>query len=131
VLLLACVYSWLTIASTLDASPAIANLKDSDLRQAKLINADLIGANLENANLGPAFLQGADFREADLKDVDLRCANLTGAENLDTKNLGPAKTLYKAKMDSGLYVQIENELPHLLNKPADQWLELNLREKCQ
>ncbi len=45
--------------------------------------------------------------------------------------LRPAKTLYKAKLDAGLYVQIENELPHLLKKPQNQWLESNLREKCQ
>lgn len=114
-----------------NASLSMTNLKNTDLRQAKLMNADLIGANLQNANLGLAKLQGADFRDADLQGADLRCANLTGAENLNVKNLGPAKTLYKAKLDSKLSIQIENELPHLLEEPQDKWLELNLRGECE
>ncbi|UCD33299.1 MAG: pentapeptide repeat-containing protein, partial [Desulfobacterales bacterium] len=114
-----------------NASLSMANLKNTDLRQAKLMNADLIGADLQNANLGLAHLQGADFREADLQNADLRCANLAGAKNLDTEILGPAKTLYKAILDSELHNQIEMELPHLFEKPEDQWLELNLREACE
>ena len=109
----------------------MANLKDTDLRKAQLMDADLVGADLQNANLGLAQLQGADFREADLQNADLRCANLARAKNLDTEILGPAKTLYKATLDKELYAQIENELPHLLKKPEDQWLELNLRKECQ
>ena len=114
-----------------NAGLSMTNLKDTDLRQAKLIRADLTGADLYNANLGLAILQGANFHEANLENADFRCAILTGAKNLTVKALGPAKTLYKAKLDAGLYVQIENELPHLLKAPRDQWLELSLREKCQ
>jgi len=108
-----------------------ANLKGADLREAKLTKADLVGAQFQNANLGLANLQGADLNEVDFHDADLRCANLSGAKNLTVKKLSTVKTLYNANLDTTLLNQIEKKLPHLLEKPEEQWVELNLRKRCQ
>ena len=108
-----------------------ANLKEADLREAQLMNADLVGAQLQYANLGLANLQGADLNEVDFHAADLRCANLSGVKNLSAKKLSTVKTLYNAKLDTTLLNQIEKKLPHLLEKPEKQWIELNLRKKCQ
>ncbi len=107
-----------------------ANLKGADLREANLMNALLVGAQFQNANLGMAQFSGADLEEVDLHDADLRCAKLAGAKNLTAKKLATVKTLYKADLDAILLNEIENKMPHLLETPAEQWVELNARKRC-
>jgi len=108
-----------------------ANLKGADLREAKLMKAVLAEAQLQNANLGLAFLQGADLNRAGFRNTDFRCTNLVGVKNLNVDSLAEAKTLYKAKMDTGIYNQILKRWPHLLEKPREHWTEPNLIQKCQ
>ena len=107
-----------------------ANLKGADLREANLMNALLVGAQFQNANLGLAQFSGADLEEVNLHDADLRCAKLAGAKNLTAKKLAAVKTLYKADLDAILLNEIENKMPHLLETPAEQWVELNARKRC-
>jgi uncharacterized protein YjbI with pentapeptide repeats len=113
------------------ANLLMANLNGTDLRLAALQDANLIGAQLQNANLGLANLEGAELNEADLNQADLRCANLTGARDLTLKRLRNVKTLYQAKLDKALFDEIKQEMPNLLAKPEQPWLEDNLKGKCR
>jgi hypothetical protein len=49
---------------------------------------------------------------------------------LTAKKLATVKTLYKADLDASLLNEIENKMPHLLETPAEQWVELNARKRC-
>ena len=107
-----------------------ANLKGADLREATLLKADLTGAQLQNANLGLTLLHGANLNEANLENADIRCADLTSVNNLTVDQLAEVKTLYNAKMDQTMLNQIKQSLPHLLEKPATQWVEPNQIKNC-
>ena len=101
-----------------------ANLKKTDLLRADLREADLRGANLENADLRGSDLREADLRwttliEADLIAADLSKANLRGVDLrgiqfLTPNQLSQVKTLYQAKLDPELEIQLINQYPHLL-----------------
>ena len=107
-----------------------ADLRGVDLREASLMDADLTGAHLQDANLGLTLFHGADLNKANLEDADIRCADLMNAKNLTVDQLSAAKTLYHTKLDISLLNQIKEKLPHLLKKPALQWVEPNQIKKC-
>ena len=107
-----------------------ANLIGADLREASLMDADLTGAQLKDANLGLTLFHGADLNKANFEDADFRCANLMNAKNLTVDQLSAAETLYQTKLDLSLLNQIKEKLPHLLEKPAAQWVEPNQIKKC-
>ena len=107
-----------------------ANLKGTDLREATLMGADLTGAQLQDAILGLTRFQGANLNKANLENADIRCADLTGVKYLTVDQLAMAKTLYHTKMDTNLLTQVNEKLPHLLEKPVEQWVEPNQIKKC-
>jgi len=91
-----------------------ANLSDAYLNYADLIGADLSDANLSGAKLIYANLIGATLSDANLSDANLNYANLSGAnltqvKNLSVNKLSKVKFLYKAKLDSKLMKQVEND----------------------
>jgi hypothetical protein len=92
-----------------------ANFKDAFLIKSQLEGAFLIKACFNNAflmeaNLQNAYLMGADFENASLYKADLR-----GAKGLTVEQLAKVKTLYLAKFDDEISVQIKNNLPELVD----------------
>jgi uncharacterized protein YjbI with pentapeptide repeats len=69
----------------------------------------------EGANFGLA-----DFDGASLEGADLEGADLEGAKNLTVDQLSEAKTLYNAKIDNELLVQLKEKYPALFDKPDDE-----------
>ena len=91
-----------------------ANFKDAFLIKSQFENAFLIKANFNNAflmeaNLQNCYLMGADFENASLYKADLR-----GAKGLTVEQLSKVKTLYLAKFDDDVLVQIKTNLPELV-----------------
>jgi BTB/POZ domain-containing protein KCTD9 len=92
-----------------------ANFKDSFLIKANFEGAFLIKANFSNAflmeaNLQNCYLMGADFENASLYKADLR-----GAKGLSIEQLAKVKTLYLAKFDDEILIQIKTTLPALVD----------------
>jgi BTB/POZ domain-containing protein KCTD9 len=92
-----------------------ANFKDSFLIKANFEGAFLIKANFSNAflmeaNLQNCYLMGADFENASLYKADLR-----GAKGLSVEQLAKVKTLYLAKFDDEILIQIKTTLPALVD----------------
>jgi BTB/POZ domain-containing protein KCTD9 len=90
-----------------------ANFKDAFLIKAQFDSAFLIKANFTNAflmeaDLTNAYLMGADFENASLYKADLR-----GAKGLSVEQLSKVKTLYLAKFDDEVLLQIKTNLPEL------------------
>lgn len=91
-----------------------ANFKDAFLIKSQFENAFLIKANFSNAflmeaNLQNCYVMGADFENASLYKADLR-----GAKGLTVEQLSKVKTLYLAKFDDEILVQIQTNLPELV-----------------
>jgi len=91
-----------------------ANFKDAFLIKSQFENAFLIKANFSNAflmeaNLRNCYVMGADFENASLYKADLR-----GAKGLTIEQLSKVKTLYLAKFDDEILVQIKSNLPELV-----------------
>jgi BTB/POZ domain-containing protein KCTD9 len=91
-----------------------ANFKDAFLIKSQFENAFLIKANFNNAflmeaNLQNCYVMGADFENASLYKADLR-----GAKGLTVEQLSKVKTLYLAKFDDDILVQIKSNLPELV-----------------
>jgi uncharacterized protein YjbI with pentapeptide repeats len=86
-----------------------ANLSGANLNYADLSGADLSGADLSDANLNYADLSDANLSDANLNYADLSGANLTQVKNLSVNKLSKVKFLYKAKLDSKLMKQVEND----------------------
>lgn len=115
------------LANLMEANLMKANLKRANLKgagleltnleEAILWGADLSDANLTEANLKRANLMGADLKDADLEGTNLVEANLENVKNLTIHQVSTVKSLYKAKLDSGLKEQIKEECPHLLEEP--------------
>jgi uncharacterized protein YjbI with pentapeptide repeats len=91
-----------------------AHLEKANLQGVHLVEAGLVGANLEGANLEEADLTAVSMDGADLKYVSLK-----GAKNLTVKQLATVKTLYQARLDPPLLEQIQQQYPHLLEKPRE------------
>ncbi|MBL7846959.1 MAG: pentapeptide repeat-containing protein [Cyclobacteriaceae bacterium] len=83
------------------------NFKDAFLIKAQFQNALLIKANFNNAYLMEADLQGSYLMGADFENASLYKADLRGAKGLTAEQLSKAKTLYLAKMDKELQLQLE------------------------
>jgi uncharacterized protein YjbI with pentapeptide repeats len=114
-----------------------ANLTGADLSGANLMNADLRGTVLSGADLTNATLRGADLTGALIQDAILQGADLRIPEEKDTwketlfgrdpewakrsggDQLCTAKTLYEAKLDPELVLQIKEKCPSLLEKPSE------------
>ena len=96
-----------------------AALGEADLSGADLREADLETANLEQADLRGANLMDADFEGADLKRAELEGADLMGAMHLRAEQLCEAKTLYQAKLDPDLEIEVKERCPHLLEFPEE------------
>ena len=91
-----------------------ANFKDAFLIKTQFENAFLIKTNFTNAylmeaNLQNSYLMGADFENASLYKADFR-----GAKGLTIEQLAKAKTLYLAKFDNDLQVQVKDMMPELV-----------------
>ncbi len=67
------------------------------------------------ANLRGAHLTDANFDNASLYKADLRFT-----QGLTVKQLARAKTLYMAKFDPDLRIQLEKNAPHLLGVEKDE-----------
>ena len=98
---------------------------DCDLSAADLSDADLNGANLSRADLTHAYLSRADLTSADLSGAYLESANLSdaylsGVIGLTVEQLSDVETLYEAKLEPELMEQVEDEYPHLLEKPEEE-----------
>ena len=91
-----------------EANLRCANLRKANLRQANLIGTNLFEVDFYGANLFEANLHGADFSRANLRE----------ARFLTVEQLSKVRTLYKAKLDSGLRKQISQQYPHLLENPT-------------
>lgn len=89
-----------------------AVLENSILNSVNLNGANFYKANLRNTNLRYAELKNASFVRADMEKTDL-----LGALDLTAEQLSLAKTLYKAKLSTGLYTQMEKEYPHMFYEP--------------
>ena len=112
-------------------------LQGTDLRGAYLQGASLISAQLQGANLRVAQLQGAMLWGARLQKADFGRANLQGVDFrgprvqlryslLDSLGFGgtpkgkmfcEAKTLYKAKLDSVIYENLQEQCPEVFEHP--------------
>ncbi len=90
-----------------------ANLDGADLTNASLANARLINADLTRANLTRAHLTNANFYGADLSH-----AILDDARNITVNQLVKTKTLYRAKMDSAIKIEIMKIKPELVEEPS-------------
>jgi uncharacterized protein YjbI with pentapeptide repeats len=82
-----------------------------------LREADLKEAILNKASLQEVYLRGADLRSAELLGTNFQGADLRGILYSDYKQFINVETLYQAKMDENLMVQIERGDPGLLKKP--------------
>ena len=91
-----------------------ANFKDAFLIKAQLQNALLIKANFANAYLMEADLQNSYLMGADFENASLYKADLRGAKGLTAEQLMKAKTLYLAKLDDDLRIQIRDLVPELV-----------------
>lgn len=105
-----------------NASLVNINLQDADLSGANFKNADLAFSNLQYANLQSTDLRFAnlfdvDLRHANLENTDLEAANLINAKFSTIEQFSKAKTLYAAKIDEAVIIQIKNQYPHLFVKP--------------
>jgi uncharacterized protein YjbI with pentapeptide repeats len=103
-----------------------ANLKGANLYGTNFEDATLIRANLEGSNLEGAHLMRSDLSEANLAQSSLKIANLEGArlteadlagvKKLTLEQLSRVKTLNKAKIDSALLEQVQENYPFLLEE---------------
>ncbi|MCH8028305.1 MAG: pentapeptide repeat-containing protein [Candidatus Dadabacteria bacterium] len=108
---------WANLGAFIDPEGRIhgsANLEGANLEGANLQNANLSGVNMSGANLWGAKLQGANFDAAILKDANLSYTKLKGAKNLTAEQLSKVKTLYLAKLDPQLMVEVSMKAPQLL-----------------
>ncbi|MGB9929145.1 MAG: pentapeptide repeat-containing protein [Methanosarcina sp.] len=96
-----------------------ANLNGANLNGANLTGADLSEANLKETLFIDAILEGANLEEANLENSDFEGAILIGAKNLTVYQLSKAKTLYEAKLDPELEVELKAMYPHLFEEPVD------------
>ena len=70
-------------------------------------------ANLEESSFGGAILDG----------TNLEGANLTGAFNLSIDQLSKVRTLYNAKIDEELLIQLKEEFPSLFKSLKQKFPE--------
>ena len=96
-----------------------ANLKGASLAGARLEDANLNRANLEEAELYKAHLEGALLFGTNLEKAKLYKAHLEGAQNLSFDQLSNVKTLYGAKLEEDLLIQLKEKCPILFEEPYE------------
>jgi uncharacterized protein YjbI with pentapeptide repeats len=64
-----------------------------------------------------AILDGANFERANFEGTDFKKADLRGAYNLSFDQLSKVKTLYDAKLDKEILIELKKEYPILFEKP--------------
>jgi uncharacterized protein YjbI with pentapeptide repeats len=94
-----------------------ANLKGANLQWAYLKKVNLEGANLQEANLKETYFKEAHFEKANFSGANLEKADLRGAYNLSFDQLSKVKTLYDAKLDKEILIELKKEYPILFEKP--------------
>jgi BTB/POZ domain-containing protein KCTD9 len=90
-----------------------ANLKRINLERALLETANFFMANLEESSFGGAILD----------ETNLEGANLTEAFNLSIDQLSKVRTLYNAKIDEELLIQLKEEFSSLFKSLKQKFLE--------
>lgn len=99
-----------------------ANLQSAVLMGSNLVGANLWRANLKNSNLLKSNLSFADLKETNLKGALLIEANLLNAKNLTHEQLAGSKSLYRAKLDKELLIQVKKNYPELLDEKTGKKL---------
>jgi proteasome lid subunit RPN8/RPN11 len=94
------------------------NFKGANLQWAFLKRVNLEGANLQEANLKEAYFKEAYLEKTNFKGADLEKADLRGAYNLSFDQLSEVKTLYDAKLDRDLLIELKKKYPILFEKLA-------------
>jgi hypothetical protein len=94
-----------------------AHLGDAWLADAHLEGAELCSAHLERAGLVGTHLEGAKFGGTYPDETGLEDAHLEGARSLTVEQLASVATLYRAHLDPPFLEQIQQQYPHLLEKP--------------
>lgn len=89
-----------------DAYLIKANLKGAFLIKTSFVNSFLMEADLRNS-----YLTGTDFENASLYKADLR-----EAKGLTIDQLKKAKTLYLAKFDDDIMLQLQEQTPELVGE---------------
>ncbi len=95
------------------ANLKIINLERANLERALLEIANSFMANLEKSSFGGAIFDG----------TNLEGANLTGAFNLSIDQLSKVRTLYNAKIDEELLIQLKEEFPSLFKSLKQKFPE--------
>ena len=80
------------------------------------VEISLTGADLDGAHLDGADLIRANLGEANLIDAYLHSADLSKARNITVNQLVKTKTLYRAKMDSAIKIEIMKIKPELFEE---------------
>ena len=91
-----------------------ADMKGSSPIRANFKNANMIKTNLEDALLMETDFEGACLIGAIFKNANLSKANLKGSVGLTVEQLLEAKSLFNAKLDYELHVQITIIKPELI-----------------
>ena len=93
-----------------------ANFKDAYLIKTNLQGAFLIKTNFVNAFLMEADLRGSYVTGADFDDASLYKADLREVKGLTIDQLRKAKTLYLARFDEEVMIQLKTETPELVGE---------------
>jgi len=113
----------------------LADLTGADLTDAKLNSANLEGASLTNTKLNGALLlgvglRGASFANAELDQTFFYQADLRNTDGLTREKLCGTGTLWEAKLDSEMLIEIQNissGCPEKLTKRSyEKWQEARL-----
>ena len=94
-----------------------------DLGEINFYGANLKRINLERANLERANIQGTNLEGVNLQGANLFMANLTGAFNLSIDQLSKVRTLYNAKIDEELLIQLKEEFLSLFKSLKQKFQE--------
>lgn len=105
---------------------SLADLSGANLESADLRNAKLKGAILKNANLRSVFMRSADLRDADLTGANVESAiftnaDLRGAKGLTIKVIDRIRNLSKAKLDTAVAREAQEEFPEKFEPPKKCW----------
>jgi len=93
-----------------------ANFKDAYLIKTNLQGAFLIKTNFMNAFLMEADLRGSYLTGADFENASLYKADLRDVKGITVDQLKKAKTLYLAKFDDDISLQLKEQTPELIEE---------------
>ena len=106
-------------AKVVEADLSLATMSDSDFSDVVFEGSILVGVEMEdtdlsNSQLVECDLRGANLKRAVLDNVNFTGANLQGVKNLTIGQLKQVATLYGARLDKRLLVEVENRCPEKL-----------------